>query len=79
MDNLLDLLRQRRSTRKFKVTQISPDLVEQLMRAALMSPSSKRSNPWEFILVDEPEKLKALSECKTQGAHFLAGLPYAWL
>jgi nitroreductase len=72
MENLLDLLRNRRSTRIYKETGISPELVELLMRAALMSPSSKRSNPWQFILVDDSDKLKALSECKKNGSQFLA-------
>jgi nitroreductase len=71
MDQLLDLLRKRRSTRKFMDTQISPELVEQLMEAALMSPASKSSNPWQFILVDDKEVLKALSVSKKNGAKLL--------
>jgi len=77
MDNLLELLRTRRSTRSFRDTQISPDLVEQLMHAVLMSPSSKRSNPWQFIMVDDRETLKSLSECKKMGGQFLADAPLA--
>ena len=73
MENLLDLLRKRRSTRSFLETQISPELVEQLMNAVLMSPSSKRSNPWQFILVDDSETLKSLSECKKNGSQLIAG------
>jgi nitroreductase len=73
MDNLLELLRTRRSTRVFKETQISPELVEMMLKAALMSPSSKRVNPWQFIVVDDPASLKALSECKKAGAQLLAG------
>jgi nitroreductase len=71
MDNLLELLRNRRSTRKFNDTQISPELVEQLMQAALMSPASKSSNPWQFVLVDDKEMLKALSKSKKNGARLL--------
>jgi len=73
MENLLDLLRKRRSTRSFQDTQISPELVEQLMNAVLMSPASKRSNPWQFILVDDKETLKSLSECKKNGSQLVAG------
>jgi len=73
MDNLIELLRTRRSTRSFKETQISPEIVEQLMQAVLMSPSSKRSNPWQFVLVDEPEMLKSLSESKKNGSQLIAG------
>jgi len=71
MENLLELLRNRRSTRKFMETEISPELVEQLMQAALMSPASKSSNPWQFILVDDREMLKALSISKKSGAKLI--------
>lgn len=77
MENLLELLRLRRSTRVFKDTHISPELVEMLMRAALMAPTSKRSNSWEFVLVDEPETLKALAVCKKHGSQFLDKAPLA--
>jgi nitroreductase len=77
MENLLDLLHHRRSTRKFKETQISPEQVEQLLQAALMSPASKSSNPWEFILVDDPEMLKALSVSKKNGAKLIEGAALA--
>lgn len=73
MENLLDLLRNRRSTRVYNETQISPELVEMLMKASLMSPSSKRSNPWQYIMVENVDKLKALSECKKNGSQLLAG------
>jgi nitroreductase len=77
MENLLELLRVRRSTRVFKDTQISPELVESLMKAVLMSPSSKRSNPWEFILVDDADQLEALSKSKKHGSLLLAGASLA--
>jgi nitroreductase len=71
MENLIELLRHRRSTRKFKDTLISPELVQQLMQAALMAPASKSSNPWQFILVDDKEMLRALSVSKKNGAKLL--------
>jgi nitroreductase len=77
MENLLELLRTRRSTRKYKETQISPELVEQLMQAVLMSPSSKRSTPWQFVLVDESVLLQSLSECKKNGSQLIAGAALA--
>src|SRR5665647_223499 len=46
-------------------------MVEQLMQAVLMSPSSKSSNPWKFILVDDREMLKALSVSKKSGAKLI--------
>jgi nitroreductase len=52
-------------------TEISPELVEQLMQAALMSPASKSSNPWQFVLVDDREMLEALSVSKKSGAKLI--------
>lgn len=37
-----------------------------------MSPSSKRTNCWQFIAVDDKEVLKKLSLCKEQSASFIA-------
>ena len=57
--------------RKFTGEELSQDQVVALLKAALMSPSSKRSNSWEFIVVDDKETLQKLSLCKEMGASFL--------
>ena len=57
--------------RKFTEQELSQDEVVSLLTAALMSPSSKRSNPWQFVLVDDKETLHKLSFCKEMGASFL--------
>ena len=57
--------------RKFTDEELSQDQVVTLLQAALMSPSSKRSNPWQFIVVDDKETLQKLSLCKEMGAAFL--------
>lgn len=75
MENFGELIQKRRSMRKFTDEELTKDEVYMLMRAALISPSSHRSNPWEFILVDDKEMLERLSQCKAQGATFLADAP----
>ena len=57
--------------RKFTEQELSQDEVVALLKAALMAPSSKRSNPWQFVLVDDKETLHKLSFCKEMGASFL--------
>ena len=37
-----------------------------------MSPSSKRSNSWQFVVIDDKEMLKELSHCKEQASSFIA-------
>ncbi len=72
---IISLLRSRRSIRKFKTQPVEPDKIDLLIEALKRSPSSRNLNPWEFIMVDDPELLQDLSECKPHGAAFLAGAP----
>ncbi len=57
--------------RKFTAEQLAQDDVVALLKATLMSPSSKRSNCWEFVVVDDKETLDKLSRCKDSGASFI--------
>ncbi len=77
MKDFSELIKLRRSTRKFTGEELTQEQVELLLRAALMSPSSKRSTPWRFVVVDDKEVLQKLSMCKESGAGFVAGAPLA--
>ena len=55
MENFSDLIRNRRSMRKFTDEELTQDQVLTLLKAALMAPSSKRSNCWQFIVVDDKD------------------------
>jgi nitroreductase len=56
---------------------IDKDVVCNLMKAVLMSPSGRRINPWEFVLVDDKAMLKALSTSKAHGAGLIEGAAMA--
>lgn len=68
---MLDVLRSRRSIRKYKKALLSPQTIEQLKEAVLRSPSSRGRNPWEFIFVDDQSLLGQLSQAKAHGAEFV--------
>ncbi|HHT23605.1 MAG TPA: NAD(P)H nitroreductase [Bacteroidales bacterium] len=70
-----DLLKNRRSIRKYTDQKVEKEKIEKITKAALMSPASKRSNPWEFIVVEDKEMLQKLSETRTHGSQLLAGSP----
>ena len=72
MKSFSQLITARRSMRKFTDEQLTPEQVRLLLRAALIAPTSKRTNSWEFILVDDKELLKSLSVCKPVAAQFIA-------
>jgi nitroreductase len=72
MNNFSELITNRRSMRKFTGEKLSLEDVVSIMKAALISPTSKRSNSWQFIVVDDKETLQKLSRCKEHSAAFLA-------
>ena len=56
--------------RKFTGEELSQEDVVALLKAALMAPTSKRSNSWQFIAVDDKKLLSELSHCKEQASAF---------
>jgi len=75
MNSFFDLLKNRRSIRKYLPKAVEQDKIDLITKAALMSPASKRSNPWEFIVVQSSETLQKLSDCRPHGSQFLAESP----
>ena len=73
----LSLLQKRRSIRQFKLQPVEQEKVEQLIEAALRSPSSRGLNPWQFVVVDDPQTLGRLARAKAHGSEFLTGAPLA--
>jgi nitroreductase len=74
---MIELLRKRRSIRKFTEQKVDPETVELLIEALLRAPSSRGINPWEFVVVDDRELLSCLSRAKEHGAEFLLNAPLA--
>ena len=70
---MIDLLRTRRSVRKYEPGKIEDEKIEILKEALLRSPTSRNFRPWEFIFVDDRDVLARLSQAKPHGAAFLKG------
>jgi nitroreductase len=68
---MIELLRTRRSIRKYQSKPIDSYKIEILKEALLRSPSSRNINPWEFIFVDDRQLLAKLSQAKEHGSEFL--------
>ena len=69
----LDLIKTRRSTRKFSEKPIEKEKITTLIEAALRSFSSRGINPWQFIVIDDKNILEKLSKSKPHGSSFLKG------
>lgn len=77
MTSFKDLAQQRRSHRKFTDEEIDADDVRLIVRAALMSPTSKGQRAWQFVVVDDKQDLEKIADAKDMGSQFLKGAPLA--
>lgn len=77
MTDFQSLVQLRRSHRKFTEEEINPDHVRLILRAALMSPTSKSLRAWHFVVVDDKTDLEKLSDAKDLGGSFLKNAPLA--
>ena len=71
----LSLVQKRRSIRRYQEKPVEAEKIDRLMEIALRSPSSRGFNPWEFIVVTDPNLLEKLSKAKPHGASFLKNAP----
>ena len=74
---LLEIMRKRRSVRKYTGEMIPEKDLEKVLQAGLLSPSGRSLRPWEFILVRDKETLRAMSECRAGAAKMLEGVDAA--
>jgi nitroreductase len=72
---MINILRTRRSTRKYQKDAVDARSLEMMKEALLRCPSSMGKNPWVFIFVDDPNLLSSLSDAKEHGSQFLKGAP----
>lgn len=73
----IDLLKKRRSIRRFEDRPVEKDKIDALVEAALRSPSSRGFNPWEFVVISDNQMIKDLSLAKAHGSKFLSNAPLA--
>ena len=77
MTNFKDLAQLRRSHRKFTEQEIDGDDLKLILRAGLMSPTSKGQRAWQFVVVDDKLDLEKLSDAKDLGGQLIKGASIA--
>lgn len=76
---MLDILKNRRSIRKYRDKKVEDEKVQQLVQAALLSPTSRNFYSWEFIVVEDRETIDKLAQSKTSGSAFMKEAPLAFV
>lgn len=74
---MINVLKERRSIRKYKGQMVEDEKIEKLIIAGRMAPSGKNKRPVEFIVIKDKEILKKLSSAKPKGGLFLKEAPAA--
>lgn len=70
MNDVLKVIKQRRSTRKFKTEQIKDEYLKEILDAGIYAPSPGNQQPWNFTVIQNQELLLELNDatisCETQ-------------
>jgi nitroreductase len=62
MVNIIDVIKSRRSIRKYLDKPISKETIDRLIEAAEWAPSGMNEQPWGFIIVQDNALIKELSD-----------------
>jgi nitroreductase len=71
---MLEVIKKRRSIRRFLDKEIEKEKIEEILRAAMTAPSAHNGRPWRFWLVKEKEIKEKLSQIQPW-ADFVAKAP----
>ncbi len=53
LQNIFEVIKNRRSVRKFKSTSVSREDIEKIIKTACMAPTSGNQQPWKFVVIDD--------------------------
>ena len=73
---VFECIRRRRTIREYKSDPIPEHVLEKILQAGRWSPSSSNSQPWHFVVVQDPSTLSELGRIATQGS-FISDAPLA--
>jgi coenzyme F420-0:L-glutamate ligase / coenzyme F420-1:gamma-L-glutamate ligase len=66
MPYLSDVIKQRRSIRKYLPRQVSREIVTEVLRAAGWAPSAHNSQPWRFIVLEDTKVRQKLADAMAE-------------
>ncbi len=67
----LEVLRTRKSVRKFKAQAIPKEDIQELLSLATQAPSGKNAQNWHFVVVSNPETIQAMAKAVEDRADYL--------
>ncbi|MFZ5819032.1 MAG: nitroreductase family protein [Chloroflexota bacterium] len=67
--NVSEAIRMKRAVRQFQDQPLPGEVVRAILNAGRRSQSSKNTQPWHFVAIQDKTTLKALSQCGTWAGH----------
>ncbi|MGL5124668.1 MAG: nitroreductase family protein [Fusobacteriaceae bacterium] len=61
MENILELIKNRRTTRTFKEKMISEEELEKIIEAGMWAPSGHNRQPWHFTIIENREIMNKIN------------------
>ncbi len=61
MNEVLEVIKRRRSVRKYKAEQISGEALEKILEAAVYAPSANNRQPWHFTVIQDAQLLNNIN------------------
>ena len=71
-----DAIRARRNVRSYRPEPLPDDALQRIAEAGWRAPSASNRQPWDFVIVTDPDRLKELSTV-WRGARHIASAPAA--
>lgn len=74
---MMKLIMKRRSIRKFKEEKLPDEIIQKIIHAGLLAPTSKNNKSVEFTVVDDKDTILKLRDCRNIGTIGLETAPCA--
>ncbi|MBN1893598.1 nitroreductase family protein [bacterium] len=71
--SLLESIRTRFSVRKFDGRCVDREILQICLEAARLAPSAENSQPWRFLILDDPETIRSFGRSAFSGIYSLTG------
>lgn len=79
MNDRIEAIWARRSTRRYKPDPVPPELLAHLLEAGTRAPTGGNVQPWEFIVVEDPGLKRKLVNETYSGYYSGPGNPQLWI
>ena len=67
--NFIELARKRQSVRNYLSKPVPREIIDRCLEAARIAPSACNSQPWKFIVVDDPDKKTRIADAAFSGVY----------